>query len=210
MPMPAGGCTYKDGIVWAAQGVLTPQTAGLVYLKAGKAPEVLLRDYYGHDFNSPYDVSAAQDGSLWFTDPVSGTNHGWRPKPGLPPRIYRFVPGNGEVRAMTDDLRRPMGLAISPDQSTLYVADSPEPRTSQEDPIPEPSAIYAFDIVIRADSPFLTMRRVFAAPLHGAPICVRCDKRGNVWVASGHHVEIWSPGANLLGVVRFPSPYQRR
>lgn len=123
MLMPAGGTLYNNGVLWAAQGVLARNTAGIAHMADGKMPEVLVRGYHGREFNSPYDVAVTKEGDVWFTDPYMGGSD-WRPKPLLPQQVFRFTPATGEVRSMADQFYRPRGITLSPDQSTLYVTDS--------------------------------------------------------------------------------------
>lgn len=79
----------------------------------------------GERFNSPNDIAQHSSGALYFTDPPYGLAGG----PEDPSReiefsgVYRIGPG-GEVTLLTDELSRPNGLAFSPDERTLYVANS--------------------------------------------------------------------------------------
>ncbi|KFA65204.1 hypothetical protein S40285_01458 [Stachybotrys chlorohalonatus IBT 40285] len=205
LPMPASGVAYEKGILWAAQGVLANMTAGLGYISGNKPPALLLQSYYGAELNSPYDIAVSKDGSIWFTDPATGFDDDWRPQPRLPQRVYRFEPSTGELRATADGFQRPLGLALSPDDSTLYVVDAGKVIKDKEGSLPRTTGVYAFDLIDKAGSAFLVERRLFAATLEGSPTSVRCDKAGNVWVASGCNVEIWSPQAILLGVLRTTS-----
>lgn len=124
MLMPADGATYKDGVLWAAQGVLNPNTAGIAHMKDGKPPEVLVRGYHGREFNSPRSVAVSKEGDIWFTDPYMTPLGEWRPRPSLPQQVYRFVPETGEIRSMADGFHSPTSISLSPDENTLYLADT--------------------------------------------------------------------------------------
>ncbi|KAJ9615531.1 ATPase [Cladophialophora chaetospira] len=57
-------------------------------------------------------------------DPTHGYERGFRPKPKLPRgHIYRFHPASGDCRVVASDVKRPVGLAFSPDYNTLYVSE---------------------------------------------------------------------------------------
>lgn len=123
MPMPAGGTAYANGMVFCSQGNLTQGTGGLYYMPRGKPPEALVTEYFGRDFNSPYDVALTRDGALWFTDPCRGFDRNIRNSPVLPCHVYRLHPETGELRVMADGLSRPTAIAFSSDESTAYITD---------------------------------------------------------------------------------------
>ncbi len=121
MPMPAGGTNYRRGVLFCAQGNVSPGTGGLYYMEIGRPPEPVVTNYFGTDFNSVQDVVVSKDGALWFTDSPNGFEKEFRQKPQLPPHIYHFKPESGELRVVAESLGRPHGLALSPDETTLYV-----------------------------------------------------------------------------------------
>ena len=86
---------------------------------------VLADNYRGKRFNSPNDLVIAKDGSILFTDPIYGL-----PGQGDSPLremdycgVFRIDPAGG-VHLMSKDYLRPNGIGLSPDNKTLYVADS--------------------------------------------------------------------------------------
>jgi gluconolactonase len=86
--------------------------------------EVLVDNWRGHPLASPNDVVEASDGAIWFTDPTYGFLQGFRPRPVVGDRVYRFEPDSGRLEVVADGLDKPNGLALSPDERTLYVTDS--------------------------------------------------------------------------------------
>lgn len=129
MAMPAGGIPYSDGMVFCSQGNLTTESnGGLYYMLHNKPPVPLVTGYFGKDFNSPYDLVLTRDGSLWFTDPHFGFEKDFRKTPLLPCHVYRFHPDEGDLRVVADGLRRPTGIAFSPDESTVYITDTDAAR----------------------------------------------------------------------------------
>ncbi|ROW05843.1 hypothetical protein VMCG_05310 [Cytospora schulzeri] len=204
MTMPAGGAAYAKGMVFCSQGNQVPGTGGLYYMPRGKPPEALVTGFYGRDLNSPHDVALTSDGALWFTDPCHGFENGIRKRPVLPCHVYRYHPGNGDLRVMVDGLVRPTGIAFSPDESTAYITDTDAPRSKEDEGLPRNATIYAFDVIMSASSPFLTNKRVFAVPIKGVPVGVKCDERGYVYAGCGDGIEIWNAGGMLQAVIEIP------
>ncbi|KAK7928191.1 hypothetical protein PG985_005189 [Apiospora marii] len=203
MAMPAGACTYLQGLLYCSQGALKPDTGGLYYMPHGKAPRPVITSFGSRPFNSPQQVTVSRDGSIWFTDPLIGFEKEIRPSPQLPGHVYRYNPElAGGVRVVGDGFGAPTGLCFSPDEETLYVTDIGTKRNSGGDLSSiQPTTIYAFDILVRGGEPFLANKRVFAFAMEGAPIAVKCDDVGNVYAACGDGIEIWSPGGVPLGLI---------
>jgi gluconolactonase len=63
---------------------------------------------------------------------------------------------------------------------------------------------YAFDVIFRSSSPFLTNRRVFAMVDTGAPDSIKCDIYGNVYSGCGDGINVWNDGAVLIGKILVP------
>lgn len=122
--MPNGGVSYKDGILFCAQGTATAGSGGIYYMPRGKPPQALVTNFHGRDFNSVNDVVVAKDGCIWFTDPCYGHEQDFRQRPKLPCQIYRYDPKIGDLRVVADGLGRPNGIAFSPDEKILYVTDT--------------------------------------------------------------------------------------
>ncbi len=81
----------------------------------------------GKRFNSPNDVAVRSDGTLWFTDPpygIIGDEEGYKSESQvIGCYLYSFDPRDGSLTIAACDLQRPNGLAFSPDEKWLYVAD---------------------------------------------------------------------------------------
>lgn len=83
---------------------------------------VLVADYEGKKFNSPNDLVLNKSGQIFFTDPPYGLDD-WNPKELDFQGVYR-LDTNGKLNLLLDSLSRPNGIGLSPDQKTLYVAQS--------------------------------------------------------------------------------------
>lgn len=161
---------------------------------------VLADRYQGKRLNSPNDVVVRSDGSVWFTDPTYGIKsdyEGFKAEPEQATRnVYRLDPETGELDAVVTDFGQPNGLAFSPDESRLYVADS----ASSHD-INAPRHIRVFDVV---DGKRLANSRVFCSLDNGLPDGFRVDIHGNVWTSAGDGVHCFSPEGALLGKILVP------
>lgn len=161
---------------------------------------VLAENYQDRRLNSPNDVVVRSDGSVWFTDPTYGIlsdYEGYRAEPEQPTRnVYRLDPTSGALSLVADDFRQPNGLAFSPDETRLYVADSA--RSHDET---APSHIRVFDV---EDGCRLVNGRVFCDLDNGIPDGLRTDTAGNVWTSAGDGVHCFAPDGTLLGKILVP------
>lgn len=159
---------------------------------------VIADEYLGKRLNSPNDVIVKSDGSIWFTDPHYGimTDYeGFRAVQELPCHVYRVDPKTDAIDAVVTNLHCPNGLAFSPDETRLYVADTG--RMFGDDT----TAIHVFDL----DS---TGRpgagQVFHSIWPGASDGFRLDTDGNVWSSAADGVHCISPEGDLLGKILVP------
>jgi gluconolactonase len=161
---------------------------------------VLAANYDGKRLNSPNDVICRSDGTLWFSDPTYGINtdyEGGKQTPELPPALYRFDPRSGSLTAMADDFEGPNGLAFSPDERLLYVAESG--RQFAPDPVQH---IRVFDVL--DDGERLSGGRIFHTITPGYADGFRLDQDGNLWSSAANGVHCIAPDGTLLGVINVP------
>jgi gluconolactonase len=186
------GCVFGSGIVLCASGTLN-EPAGLVYMETKRPHKAysLLTNFGGTPLNSPHSCVSHPDGSIWFSDPHLSQSPSYRPKPKLPPLIYRFDPQTSDLRAMTDEIKRPSALAFSLNYKTLYVIDSgANPLTG--------CAIYAFTVL--QPYAFLTQKRLFSLP-SSPPKALAVDIHGNVYAACEDGIHVFNEGGSLIGKV---------
>jgi len=154
----------------------------------------------GRRFNSPNDVVARRDGTIWFSDPDYGIRtdyEGDRADPEMDgSHVYCADPEAGSVVRVTHDLVKPNGLAFSPDESVLYISD-----TGRGAGKGAPPHIRKFSV---APGNQLTDSGVFAALDNGVSDGFRLDERGNIWTSAGDGVHCLAPDGNLLGKVLIP------
>lgn len=157
---------------------------------------VIANAYQGKRLNSPNDVVVKSDGSIWFTDPHYGilTNYeGFKAEQELPCHVYR-VDLDGSIDAVLRDFNCPNGLAFSPDEGRLYVADTG--RMFKGDA----QHIRMFDM----SSGRPTGGQVFHKIGPGAADGIRCDTDGNLWSSAGDGVHCIAPDGHLMGKVLVP------
>ncbi|MEN8195076.1 MAG: SMP-30/gluconolactonase/LRE family protein [Pseudomonadota bacterium] len=161
---------------------------------------VLADNYQGRKLNSPNDVVVKSDGSVWFTDPPYGIlsdYEGNRAEMELDGcYVFRVDPETGGVDIVVDDMVKPNGLAFSPDESILYVADS----GVSHDP-DGPHHIRAYDV---CDGQELANGRVFAEIDPGLPDGFRLDTDGYLWTSARDGVHCYAPDGTLMGKILTP------
>ena len=143
----------------------------------------------GKRLNSPNDVVARSDGSVWFTDPAYGIDSRLRGAHvgarGGGCHVYRVDP-DGAAATVATDFVRPNGIAFSLDERQLYVADTG--ATHVED---GPRHIRVFDV--SADGKSLANGRVFATCEAGLFDGFRLDRLGNIWTSAADGVHATPP-----------------
>lgn len=159
-------------------------------------------EWNGRRFNSPNDVIVKRDGTIWFTDPPYGILEAREGHPGYREYgdhwVFRVDEITGDVRPVVLDVEEPNGLAFSPDEGTLYVADSSSVR--KPDGVGN-RHIRAYDVI---DGIRCKNSRVFATIEHGFADGIRVDASGNVWSSSAGGVEVFSPSGEHLGGIDIP------
>lgn len=162
--------------------------------EASGAVTSVVDKFEGKRLNSPNDLAFAADGSVYFTDPPYGLPRSSEGKELDFNGVYRLSP-QGELTALIKDFERPNGIAFSPDQKTLYVADTARLH------------VRAFDV--RADGSIANGRvfgemRPWAKGIEGGPDGMKVDVRGNVYVTGAGGVWVFDRRGKTLGVILTP------
>lgn len=160
----------------------------------GGGKVTLADNYKGKRFNSPNDVVVHSSGAVYFTDPPYGLAQLEKD----PSReidwfgVYRIA-NDGNVALLTKELTRPNGLAFSPDEKILYVAQSD----------PDRAIIMAYPVLsdgmIGAGKVFFDATNFVKQGLQGLPDGLKIDNKGNLWATGPGGVSIITPDGTLLG-----------
>jgi len=155
----------------------------------------LVDRYQGKKFNAPNDLVYRRDGTLFFTDPPYGL-----PKQDDDP--MKELPFNGVFRLsggtltlIIADMTRPNGLAISPDEKTLYVANSDDRKCLW----------MRYDLAADGSVSNATVfRDATGGPDAGLPDGMKLDTEGRLWATGPGGVWVMSPDGTHLGTIKLP------
>ena len=161
---------------------------------------VLAATFDSKKLTGPNDAIVKSDGSIWFSDngaAIRGNYLGHKATQELPFRVYRIDGRSGEMTVVVDDMERPNGLCFSPDESKLYVVDTPG----------GPKTVHVYDVVDQGTK--LADGRLFLDAMPGYADGIRCDTEGNVWCGfSGGEgqdgVAVFAPEGKMIGRVLLP------
>ena len=188
----------SNGLALDREGRLTINEHGnrrVSRLEKTGALTVLADRFDGKRLNSPNDLVYRSDGSLYFTDPFFGLpKFADDPRKELPfSGVFRLV--DGKVELLNSELNGPNGIALSPDESYLYVGNWDEKK----------KVVMRYDL--RSDGT-LSKGTVFfdmtEAPGEDAIDGVKVDARGNVYVSGPGGLWILSPTGKHLGTIATP------
>lgn len=194
---------YTNGHTRDNQGRLVSCSHGaraVLRTEPDGAITTLIDRYEGKRLNSPNDLVVASDDTIWFTDPTYGIKSNVEghqaPSEIGAQYVFRFDPAAGELTVVADDFVQPNGIAFSPDERVLYVAD-----TGMSERPDGPRHIRAFDVVAGRR---LTNDRLFAVCDAGMFDGFRVDIHGNVWTSAGDGIHVYAPDGERLGKIRIP------
>ncbi len=208
---PRGGEPGSNGLTLDPQGRLTMCQHGdrrVVRLeKDNKTLTILADTYHGMRFSSPNDLCYNAKGDLYFTDPPYGLEKREKdPKKEMDRNaVYLRRVGGEIIRLNTGDmvypdgkttpLVFPNGIALSPDEKSLYicVSDPAHPVYLKYDVLP--------DATITNGKVFFDAAPMAARKMPGLPDGVKVDIQGNLWTTGPGGVFVLSPEAKHLGTL---------
>jgi len=159
--------------------------------------QVLASHFGDKELNSPNDVVVKSDGAVYFSDPTYGR---------LPvfgeereceldfQGVFRISP-DGDVSCVANDYGQPNGLCFSPDESLLYINDTPRAH------------IRVYDV--NADGS-LSNGRIFAENIgdgelaNGVVDGMKCDAHGNIYVTGPQGLWVFDASGAHLGIIEMP------
>ena len=198
--------TFKgNGLAYDVDGnllVCEQVSSCLTRIRSDGRRELVAWEYEDVYLNSPNDVVVrAADGSIYFTDPDYGRWNDWigckrsfvRDFKG----VYRVSAEGGDVQLVSapEEFDQPNGLCFSPDESLLYVNDSPR------------AEIKVYDV---AEAGSLANCRLFRGGIgtgemgEGNLDGMECDEHGNIWTSGPGGVWVLDPDGERIGAIRTP------
>ena len=180
----------------------------LTRTESSGALTVLAEKYEGKRLNSPNDLTIDAKGRIYFTDPRYGNRDGLELDK---ESVYRIDPSGKLVRVIAD-VERPNGIAVSPDQKTLYVVDNNPSQGGAR-------KVYAYTLRLDGSVGARRVLHDFRTGRGGDGMCL--DRDGNAYVTAGLNggfspeqdssvkagVYIVSPQGKLLGFIPVPEDY---
>lgn len=199
---------FHNGHAMDAQGRILAASHGKRAIERQEADgswHVLVDLYEDKKLNSPNDLIIDKEGEIWFTDPMFGIlkkEEGYGGNPVVGGEFsYRYNPKTQKiVRLNTPEVKTPNGIALSPDQKTLYIADSQLGHNPDDNSLRRHLVAYDID-----GNKNLSNGRDFANIDTGVPDGIAVDEKGNVWVTGGKYIHIFSPKGNKVGSIQFPT-----
>jgi gluconolactonase len=175
-------------------------------MRTGKS-EIIAGLYQGKPFNAPNDLAIDERGRIYFTDP---RYIGAEPVEQFVMGVYR-IDTDGSIHLVAANVNKPNGILVSPDQKTLYVANSDYPGNGNMRFLPDSFAavkpiakgsVLAYDLLqdgtLRFKSTFID---------YGArgPDGMAIDVEGNLYIAMGNIVEVYSQQGKKISEIKAPA-----
>lgn len=189
----AGGALYAVQVREPRVGIVAP---------ADKA-RTLADQWDGLPFGRPNDLVVGRNGNVYFTD--SGAAPGARPPQHVhavaKPAVYR-IPASGKLERVAADIERPNGIQLSPDETTLYVANTQGEHVLAYDVAPDGTVGKRRDFARLAG--WSKGDTGWSSGADGLAV----DGAGRLYVASNAGIEVFGPRGDALGVIALPKKPQ--
>lgn len=196
-PTSYGGEPGCNGLLLDGEGRLVSCEHGdrrVSVLTKGGGKRTLVDNYQGKRLNSPNDGVFKSNGDLYFTDPPYGLPKQWDD----PLRELNFcgvyrLSKDGQLTLLTDKMTRPNGIGFSPDEKTLYVAQSdPAAALWMAFPVKDDGTLGEGKILHDAT-------KAVQEGLPGLPDGMAVDHQGNVFATGPGGVYVFNPAGKLIG-----------
>jgi gluconolactonase len=189
----------SNGLTLNAKGELCACEHGdrrVSVLTKGGGKRTLADNFEGKRFNSPNDLCFDKAGNLYFTDPPYGLPKGPADKENRQldwNGVYRVTP-EGKISLLTKEMTFPNGIALSPDEKTLYLAQS-----DGQAPLWKAFPVNADGTLgpsrLLADVSEMAKSGKFRGSCDG----LKVDQSGHIWATGPGGVHIMTPEGKLLG-----------
>ncbi len=195
---PAGAVIGSNGLTIDKQGRLIICEHGnrrVTRLEPDGSLTILADRYQGKRLNSPNDVIVKSDGAIYFSDPPYGLLK-QDDDPAKELRVNGLYRLDGShLQLLTAELSRPNGLAFSPDEKTLYVANSdPARKIWMRYPVKPDGTL----------GPGTVFADVTSDTRDGLPDGMKVDAKGNLYLSSPGGIRIYTLAGELIGTITLP------
>jgi gluconolactonase len=185
---------FANGLMYAGDGqLLVCQMAGQLSRidLASKKVTVLADQYGGARLNAPNDLVIDKQGGIYFTDPRYRAPDPW------PQTVEAFYyrAADGTVTRLGSGLKAPNGIALAPDEQTLYVIPSMQSEMMAY-PIDSPGKIGEGRV-------FCQLQQVGEETAGGGD-GLAVDVKGNLYITSAAGIQVYSAAGELLGIIKVP------
>ena len=200
--------SFPDGVLIGSNGLTLDREGRVVAAQHGNrrvtrfekdgSVTVLAERYQGKRLNSPNDLVVKRNGDIYFTDPT-GLYGTFPDGPSKPKQeldfngVYR-VNAARKLDVLTKEVQYPNGIAFSPDERKLYIANSRPDK-------------YWMEFEVKADGTLANGRKfadVTNQPGAGVPDGMKVDTAGNLYATALDGIQIFSPQGTHLGAIQLP------
>ena len=193
----------SNGLAFDAQGRLVLAEHGdrrIARLEPDGRKTTLADRYEGKRLNSPNDLVFASNGDLYFTDPPFGLPRAFDdPEKELPwSGVFRLSAG-GQLTLLIRELRAPNGIALSPDERTLYVSNADPARPVWMAYALKPDGTLAPGRVFFDATPWTARGK-------GLPDGLKVDREGNLFATGPGGIHVFAPDGTHLGSIEMAVP----
>ena len=196
-PSPNGNLLDREGrLLTCRQGA-----RDIVRTEKNGKLTVLCDSFGGKRLNSPNDLAMKSDGTIWFTDPPWGLPDARKGKEQPGHWVFRLDPKTKTVTAVVKDLCMPNGIAFSPDERHIYIADTGGNWHPDESLRDLPATMTAYQV--KADGT-LDKKPVWKSTGFCDGMCV--DVLGNIYTTARAGITVLSPDGESIGTMKTPEP----
>lgn len=189
----AGGALYAVQVREPRVGIVAPK----------EQARTLADGWDGLPFGRPNDLVVGRNGNVYFTDSgaAPGASNGQHAHAVAKPAVYR-IPASGKLERVAADIERPNGIQLSPDEKTLYVANTQGEHVLAYDVAPDGT------VGKRRDFARLTGWSKGDNGWSSGADGLAVDGAGRLYVASNAGIEVFGPRGDALGVIPLPKKPQ--
>lgn len=191
----------SNGLAFTTYGdLISVQTVkpsvGVIY--PAEHAKTLVDSFEGKPLNRPNDLVVDKRGGVYFTDPGAAPAAG---QPSSQPAVYHLA-ANGTLTRIATDIERPNGIQLSPDEKTLYIANTNGEYVLAYDLAKDGAASNKRNFV-KLDG-YKQTETGYSSGADGLAV----DAKGRLYVASNLGIQVFDAAGKALGVIALPKQPQ--